>query len=504
MALDMFSLAEFEKHLTANEFGKKLIYKDMTETTMDDALNAAYEGTPNGTAIMAEQQSKARGMKNRKWNAQNTGNIYISYVYHRVAVLEDPRRDECLMEVSAALAVYTALHDIGVEGINIKWLNDIWVRGHKMAGILVEDKGPLPTDQSKRLCIVGIGVNVNADVRRHPELHKISTSARSQLKGNIVNREEFLAKMSKYLEDFLPLTKEDLFQRAIKYQLFQLGDPVKIHSELNQKVTDGTLEEFMDNWSIKLKDDSGKVWTAIADHYSIRPCSTSTVYVYNGKMACPWSSEALLRGMSSLVNTTHTTITLLNDTKMKEGHWKKDAALLAIGEISLTTEDISSAHQVFTDILSFIENGGVVMMMGNVSGLFSTYLQSKSSTETTCNLQSTAGTSADNFQSGRIVTLDLKCGDLNQMFGYCNSKEDVTFQEKTGQSSEVLACYGNHEPAVVVSTYGKGSCILLGFNVEITYVDESIHLSDAELSNLRDTVFVRDELLLNILKRFGL
>lgn len=501
MALDSFDVAEFDRLLTANEFGKKIIYKDVTETTMDDALKAAHEGTPNGTAIMAEKQSKARGMKNRKWNAQNTGNIYISYVYHREAVLEDPRRDECLMEVSGALAVFMALKDIGVEDINIKWLNDIWVRGHKMAGILVEDKGPLPADETKRLCIVGIGVNVNADVRRHPELHMISTSARSQLHGNMVNRELFLAKMSKYLEEFLPLKKEDLFEKAIKYQLFQLGDPVKIHSELNTKVTDGTLVEFLDNWSIKLKDESGEVWTAIPDHYSIRPCSTSTVYVYNGRITCPWSSSALLRCLSSLVDTTHTTVTFLSDAKMKEGVWRKDAAMLAIGEVCVDSEGINTAHQTFTEILGYIHSGGAVVMMGNVSGIFTSYLQTPSPTETTCCLQPTPG-GPDTASPGHVVRLDLKCGDLTQVFGYRNQMEDITFPEE--QTSEVLGNYGNHEAAVVVSTYGKGSCVRLGFNAEVTYVEECIHIPDTELNNLRDTVFIRDELLLNILKRFRL
>ena len=47
------------------------------------------------------------------------------------------------MEVAAAYAVFCALKDVEVEGITLKWLNDIWTRGHKMAGILVENRGQL-------------------------------------------------------------------------------------------------------------------------------------------------------------------------------------------------------------------------------------------------------------------------------------------------------------------------------------------------------------------------
>jgi len=45
-------------------------------------------GSPHGTAVLAEKQVKARGTKNRQWNAQNTGNIYISFVCHRIPVVE--------------------------------------------------------------------------------------------------------------------------------------------------------------------------------------------------------------------------------------------------------------------------------------------------------------------------------------------------------------------------------------------------------------------------------
>lgn len=494
MALDVFDVAEFQRHLTTNEFGKKFIYKEITATTMDDALKAANEGTPNGTAILAEQQSNARGLKNRKWNAQYTGNIYVSYVYYR-----EPR-DEDLMEVASALAVYSTLQDFGVEDIYMKWLNDIWVRGHKMAGILVEDKGPLKSDNTKRVYIVGIGVNVNSDVRRHPELHRISTSARSELHGNRVSRELFLAKMSKYLEEFLPLAKEDLHVRVMKVQLFQVGQPIKVHSDLHNRVEDAVIEEFLEDWSLKLKDDSGKVWTINTNDYSIRPCMMSAAYVYNGKLACPWSSAAMLRTLSSLLDTTHTAISLLNDAKMKDGLWSKDAALLVVGEISIETEQTDLAHQTMMDVLKFIHDGGVVMMTGNMAGLFTAYLEAPSPSETTCSLQPSNG----NPKTGRLVIVDATSGDTTQVHAYSISEKNITFPQTVGQSSEILGRYSDADPAVVISKYGKGSCVLLGFNAEMTYMEDSVWLSETELEILRDTVFTRDELLLGIFKKFGL
>ena len=47
------------------------------------------------------------------------------------------------MEVAAAYSVVCALRDVGVQGMTLKWLNDVWTRGHKIAGILVENRGKL-------------------------------------------------------------------------------------------------------------------------------------------------------------------------------------------------------------------------------------------------------------------------------------------------------------------------------------------------------------------------
>lgn len=48
------------------------------------------------------------------------------------------------LEVSGAMSLLTTLHDMSIPEASIKWPNDVWVKGHKLAGFLAEHDGVLP------------------------------------------------------------------------------------------------------------------------------------------------------------------------------------------------------------------------------------------------------------------------------------------------------------------------------------------------------------------------
>lgn len=77
-----FSCEEFTGLLRSSFAGRKIIYKDVTDTTMDDAKLGGLQGDPQGTIYISEIQNKARGTKDHKWVALNRGNLYLSMVIH--------------------------------------------------------------------------------------------------------------------------------------------------------------------------------------------------------------------------------------------------------------------------------------------------------------------------------------------------------------------------------------------------------------------------------------
>lgn len=101
----------------------------------------------------AEYQTAGRGRRGRAWVSPLAANLYGSFLrrFHaRPAALEG-------VSLVTALAVLRALRDIGLHEAGIKWPNDIYARGRKLAGILLEMGG-----EPSGACyiVAGVGINV--------------------------------------------------------------------------------------------------------------------------------------------------------------------------------------------------------------------------------------------------------------------------------------------------------------------------------------------------------
>jgi BirA family transcriptional regulator, biotin operon repressor / biotin---[acetyl-CoA-carboxylase] ligase len=118
-------------------------------STMDAARERAREGAPDGTVVVAEAMTAGRGTHGRPWHAP-PGGLYLSMVLRGI---EDPH----LLTLALGNAVADTLEVAGVEP-RLKWVNDVWVEGRKVAGILVEGEA---TGSRFDFLVAGIGINVN-------------------------------------------------------------------------------------------------------------------------------------------------------------------------------------------------------------------------------------------------------------------------------------------------------------------------------------------------------
>jgi BirA family biotin operon repressor/biotin-[acetyl-CoA-carboxylase] ligase len=119
-------------------------------STNDETLRLAREGAPDGTVVVAEQQTAGRGRQGRQWISP-PGNLYVSFLIRteRFPGFTPARAAE--IGFVAALAVADAL-DTAIAGSRLKWPNDVLLAGAKVAGILTE----LASDA----IVIGIGINV--------------------------------------------------------------------------------------------------------------------------------------------------------------------------------------------------------------------------------------------------------------------------------------------------------------------------------------------------------
>ena len=164
---DDLSAASIRKALATRYVGRNLIYLDSTTSTQDRARREAEAGAPEGTTVVADEQTAGRGRFQRSWLSPRGRAIYLSLVLR-------PGPAELLkLNMVASLAVARAVHAVTGLGPKIKWPNDVQLSGKKLAGMLIDTA---MRESSVDYAVVGIGLNVGLDPSQHPEIADIATS----------------------------------------------------------------------------------------------------------------------------------------------------------------------------------------------------------------------------------------------------------------------------------------------------------------------------------------
>lgn len=146
--------AALQRRLRTAVFGHRVFYYPTIGSTNDRALELAGTGEPEGGLVLAEEQTRGRGRRDRTWDSPPGLGIYASLILRPgIEAVRAP-----LFTLMAAVAVAEALREVCLMDARIKWPNDVVVGGRKIAGVLAECRGSEPRIHEM---VVGIGVNVN-------------------------------------------------------------------------------------------------------------------------------------------------------------------------------------------------------------------------------------------------------------------------------------------------------------------------------------------------------
>jgi BirA family transcriptional regulator, biotin operon repressor / biotin---[acetyl-CoA-carboxylase] ligase len=139
----------------------RLVRYDTVGSTNDEAKRLARDGAEEGTLLWAAEQTAGRGRRGRAW-ASPRGNLYASLVLRpRCRIDQAPE-----LGFVAALAVGGSLRSLSekrLDGLSYKWPNDVLLRGHKVAGILLESE--LGKSEGIEFVVIGIGINLVSSPR---------------------------------------------------------------------------------------------------------------------------------------------------------------------------------------------------------------------------------------------------------------------------------------------------------------------------------------------------
>jgi BirA family transcriptional regulator, biotin operon repressor / biotin---[acetyl-CoA-carboxylase] ligase len=129
---------------------------DSVPSTMDAAHAAADAGAPAGTLIVADRQSAGRGRNGRRWASAAGAGLWMT-------LIERPTDPQALDVLSLRLGLRLShiLDGFAGDRIEIKWPNDLYLLGGKLAGILAEARWQ---DERPAWVAIGIGINVQQPV----------------------------------------------------------------------------------------------------------------------------------------------------------------------------------------------------------------------------------------------------------------------------------------------------------------------------------------------------
>lgn len=151
-APELLSEQAIEEGLSTKVVGRHIVYRERVDSTNNVAKKLADEGAPEGTIVVAEEQTGGRGRINRLFLSPFAKGVWFSLILRP----NIPPMEVSKMTLLAAVAVARAIRHHGLTDCGIKWPNDILVKGRKMVGILTELNG---SAEKVNYIIMGIGVN---------------------------------------------------------------------------------------------------------------------------------------------------------------------------------------------------------------------------------------------------------------------------------------------------------------------------------------------------------
>ena len=156
---------EITEGLKTQTVGKKVYYFDTVDSTQNYAIEISKKKNESGSVVISQRQTAGRGRMNRKWITIK-GGLSMSVVLH-------PKFDasvSTLFPMAASLALATAIQKTINIKPNVKWPNDVVIKGKKVAGMIVDASIQSNLIESM---VLGVGINFKVDTK-HLE---------SQLKG---------------------------------------------------------------------------------------------------------------------------------------------------------------------------------------------------------------------------------------------------------------------------------------------------------------------------------
>ncbi len=217
----IFNEDSIRKYLSVND--KRSIYVfESIDSTNSFAKQLASEGTPDKTLVVADTQTNGRGRLGRSFCSPSGGNIYMSVILRNLSIEDGQLITSCM-----AAATASAIDELCDTETKIKWVNDIFLNGRKICGILTEGSVDVKRGVLEYV-VVGIGINLKSIKNTFtPELLDIATSIEDET-GKLPDRCVLIARILRNIDLYIKNISNGNFIQEYRERSFIVGKRIAV------------------------------------------------------------------------------------------------------------------------------------------------------------------------------------------------------------------------------------------------------------------------------------
>ncbi|GAE91391.1 biotin operon repressor [Gracilibacillus boraciitolerans JCM 21714] len=235
--------------LDTNWLGQTIIFKEQIGSTQDLAHELARKGEKHGTVIIANRQLAGRGRMEKRWLSDDNGGIWLSMVLRPTI----PPHQASQMTLFVAVTLVDTLERLTDQTIQIKWPNDLFINGKKLAGILTEMQAELEAIQ---YLIIGFGINVNQNINNFSEDIRHKSTSLKIVSSQEWNRTELIQFILQDFEgayqNYLRTGFEPIKQKWLKHA-YKFNDSIFIKT--GQEAFYATIKGITDDGALMVCDE---------------------------------------------------------------------------------------------------------------------------------------------------------------------------------------------------------------------------------------------------------
>ena len=243
---------KISKTLETDEIGKEILCFRKVFSTNSISKFLANHSAEEGTAIISEIQTKARGRLGKKWESPD-GGIWMSLILRPKV----PPARIGLITLATGVAIAKSIRSLGLDA-KIKWPNDVLIHGDKISGVLTEVNA---TFNEIDWVVVGIGIDSNLKLEDFPEEIREGTTTLNEELPTEIDENELIAIFFNEFENIYQLYKDGEIETILK-DWRDLSDTIGKYVNITQtggKITQGYVVGINNEGSLIIEKQDGSL-----------------------------------------------------------------------------------------------------------------------------------------------------------------------------------------------------------------------------------------------------